>query len=130
MKYVIGESTLNKVILRYLDKISDDIRTAVAIDVDEETGTEYDDESHLMFYKEPDDYHEENELFHWYGCDYFYDNAPQRVYGTCPVIVVDHPLDDDLSDTFGKDAWQETFKKWFTEKYGLPVTTVEWNRLR
>ena len=130
MKYVICESTLNKVILRYLNKIPDNLRAYVSIDVDDETGEEYDDESHIIFYKGPEDYNEDNEVFHWYGCDYFYDFAPQKVYGTCPVIVVDHPLNDDLSDTFGEDAWKETFKKWFTEKYGLPVNTVEGNRLR
>lgn len=125
MKYVISESTLNKVILRYLNTIPDNLRAYVSIDVDDETGEEYDDESHIIFYKGPENYNEENEVFHWYGCDYFYDDAPQKVYGTCPVVVVDYPYKDDLSDTFGEDVWKETFKKWFTEKYGLPVNSVE-----
>jgi uncharacterized protein involved in tellurium resistance len=132
MKYIITESSLDKVIFKYLDEIfpTDNIRTYVTIDFDDETGEEYDDESQIIFYEGPENYNENNELFRWYGCDFFYENAPQRQNQTCPVVIVKHPYDDDLSDTFGEDSWQEAFKQWMMEKYNLPVTTVEWNRLR
>jgi len=44
--------------------------------------------------------------------------------------VVNHPYDDDLSDTFGEYSWQEPFKKWIMNKFDLPVTTVDWSRRR
>jgi len=133
MKYIITESSLDKVIFRYLDKIfpTDNIRTYVTIDFDYETGEEYDDESYIIFYEGPEDYNENNnELFSWYGCDFFYEDAPQRQNQTCPIMVVNHPYDDDLSDTFGEYSWQEPFKKWIMNKFDLPVTTVYWSRRR
>ena len=94
MKYIITESSLDKVILKYLDEIfpTDNIRTYVTIDFDDETG----------------------------------EDAPQRQNQTCPIVVVNHPYDDDLSDTFGENSWQEPFKKWIMNKFDLPVTTVDW----
>jgi len=133
MKYIITESSLDKVIFRYLDGIlpTDNIRTYVSVDFDDETGEEY-DESKIIFYEGPEDYNDalSNELFNWYGCDFFYANSPQRQNKTCPIVVVNHPYYDDLSDTFGENSWKESFKQWMMEKYDLPVTTVERNRLR
>ena len=62
MKYIITESSLDKVILKYLDEIfpTDNIRTYVTIDFDDETGEEYDDESNIIFYKGPENYNEIN----------------------------------------------------------------------
>ena len=114
MKYIITESSLDKVIFKYLDEIfpTDNIRTYVTIDFDEETGEEYDDESQIIFYEGPENYNENNELFRWYGCDFFYEDAPQRQNQTCPIVVVNHPYDDDLSDTFGESGgWEELLVK-------------------
>ena len=130
MKYIITESSLDKVIKKYLNVVfdSEDLNIINPYDFDDETGEEGEDENHIIFYI--GDYDEDNSAFEWYDCEYFYEDSPQRQNQTCPVVMVNHPYDDDLSDTFGEDSWQEAFKQWMMEKYDLPVTTVEWNRLR
>jgi len=131
MKYIITESSLDKVIKKYLNDVfdSEDLNIINPYDFDDETGEEMEDENHIIFYI-GDDYDADDSVFEWYGCEYFYEDSPQRQNQTCPVVMVNHPYDDDLSDTFGEDSWQEAFKQWMMEKYDLPVTTVEWNRLR
>ena len=130
MKYIITESSLDKVIKKYLNDMfdSEDLNYVSPYDFDDETGEEGEDENHIIFYI--GDYDEDNSAFEWYDCEYFYEDSPQRQNQTCPVVMVNHPYDDDLSDTFGEDSWQEAFKQWMMEKYDLPVATVEWNRLR
>lgn len=131
MKYIITESSLDKVIKKYLNDVfdSEDLNIINPYDFDDETGEEMEDENHIIFYI-GDDYDDYDAVFEWYDCEYFYEDSPQRQNQTCPVVIVNHPYDDDLSDTFGEDSWQEAFKQWMMEKYDLPVTTVEWNRLR
>ena len=131
MKYIITESSLDKVIKKYLNDMfdSEDLNYVSPYDFDDETGEEMEDENHIIFYI-GDDYDADDSVFEWYDCEYFYEDSPQRQNQTCPVVIVKHPYDDDLSDTFGEDSWQEAFKQWMMEKYDLPVTTVEWNRLR
>ena len=131
MKYIITESSLDKVIKKYLNDMfdSEDLNIINPYDFDDETGEEMEDENHIIFYI-GDDYDADDSVFEWYDCEYFYEDSPQRQTQTCPVVIVKHPYDDDLSDTFGEDSWQEAFKQWMMEKYDLPVTTVEWNRLR
>jgi hypothetical protein len=131
MKYIITESSLDKVIKKYLNDVfdSEDLNIINPYDFDDETGEEMEDENHIIFYI-GDDYDADDSVFEWYDCEYFYEDSPQRQNQTCPVVIVKHPYDDDLSDTFGEDSWQEAFKQWMMEKYNLPVTTVEWNRLR
>jgi len=131
MKYIITESSLDKVIKKYLNDVfdSEDLNIINPYDFDDETGEEIEDENHIIFYI-GDDYDADDSVFEWYDCEYFYEDSPQRQNQTCPVVIVKHPYDDDLSDTFGEDSWQEAFKQWMMEKYDLPVTTVEWNRLR
>ena len=107
---------------------SEDLNYVSPYDFDDETGEEGEDENHIIFYIGDDA--AGHSAFDWYGCEYFYEDSPQRQNQTCPIVVVNHPYNDDLSDTFGEDSWQEAFKQWMMEKYDLPVTTVEWNRLR
>lgn len=131
MKYIITESTLDKIITRYLDDIfpKEEMNIINPYDFDDETGEEGEDENHIIFYI-GNDYDADDSVFEWYGCEYFYEDSPQRQNQTCPIIVVNHPYDDDLSDTFGEYSWQEPFKKWIMNKFNLPVTTVDWSRRR
>ena len=131
MKYIITESSLDNVIKKYLNDVfdSDDWNIINPYDFDDETGEEIEDENHIIFYI-GNDYDADDSVFEWYGCEYFYEDSPQRQNQTCPIIVVNHPYDDDLSDTFGEYSWQEPFKKWIMNKFNLPVTTVDWSRRR
>ena len=130
MKYIITESSLDKVIKKYLNDMfdSEDLNYVSPYDFDDETGEEGEDENHIIFYI--GDYDEDNSAFEWYDCEYFYEDSPQRQNQTCPIVVVNHPYDDDLSDTFSENSWQEPFKKWIMNKFDLPVTTVDWSGRR
>jgi hypothetical protein len=131
MKYIITESSLDKVIKKYLNDVfdSEDLNIINPYDFDDETGEEMEDENHIIFYI-GDDYDADDSVFEWYDCEYFYEDSPQRQNQTCPIIVLNHPYDDDLSDTFGEYSWQEPFKKWIMNKFDLPVTTVDWSGRR
>ena len=105
MKYIITESSLDKVIKKYLNDMfdSEDLNYVSPYDFDDETGKEGEDENHIIFYI--GDYDEDNSAFEWYDCEYFYEDSPQRQNQTCPVVMVNHPYDDDLSDTFGEGLY-------------------------
>jgi hypothetical protein len=62
----------------------------------------------------------------WLGPEYFDKNSSAR--DRSPVVVVDHPYDDQLISYFN-DQWEEPFKKWFMKNFNLPVKTVEWKRM-
>ena len=135
MKYIIKESNLKRVITKYLDTYFpiDDVRQYLEMDYDEKTGEDFDDETHVIFYPKPydnyfQDYLEDTEIFHWYSCEYFYDNAPQKRNGTCPILVISSEIVDGLNSLFDND-WEEPFKTWFTKRYNLPITTLESERL-
>jgi hypothetical protein len=129
MKYVIKESALDKVIKRYLDEMfpEDELSGFHPDSYDEDLDLVREDKHHLIFCL--GDYDGENDAFHWYDCDYFYDDAPQNINQTCPVIVLYHPYDDSLIALFD-DSWEEVFKVWFKNRFGLPVKTVEFQRIR
>jgi len=130
MKYIIKESNLKRVITKYLETSfpRDDVRQYFEMDYSQQTGEEFDDETHVIFYFGPQDYSEESEIFHWYSCEYFYDYSPQVKYNTCPILVISNEIVDVLNSLFDND-WVEPFKTWFTKRYNLPVTTIYSDRL-
>jgi len=126
MKYIITESKLDQVITDYLNELFplDNVHYTNPNEYDDETGEDYDDDTRVEFYL--GDYEEENTIFRWYACEYFYpDSYAQTI---CPTVVVEHPYDDRLIAYFN-DKWEESFKKWFTENFDLPIKTVEWKRM-
>ena len=126
MKYIITESRLDDIVIEYLNGMFDvsDVHSTNPTEYDNETGENYDDDTRVEFYL--GDYEDENTIFKWYDCEYFYPDSPAQ--NICPTVVVEHPYDDRLIALFN-DKWEEPFKKWFTENFDLPIKTVEWKRM-
>ena len=126
MKYIITESRLDDIVIEYLNGMFDvsNVRSTNPTEYDDETGENYDDDTRVEFYL--GDYEDENTIFKWYDCGYFYPDSPAQ--NICPTVVVEHPYDDRLIALFN-DKWEEPFKKWFTENFDLPIKTVEWKRM-
>ena len=126
MKYIITESRLESAIMEYLNKTFplDNVYFTNPTEYDYETGENYDDDTRVEFYL--GDYENEDTIFRWYDCEYFYENSDPRE--RCPIVTVEHPYDNTLDGFFG-NRWEEPFKKWFTENFDLPVKTVESTRL-
>ena len=124
MKYIITESTLDKIITRYLDDIfpKEEMNIINPYDFDDETGEEGEDENHIIFYI-GNDYDADDSVFEWYGCDYFLITAPQRVLSNCPIVILNTPYSESLDALFGDD-WHGPFATWFTKRYDLPVKVV------
>ena len=125
MKYIITESTLDKVITKYLDELfpEGEMKIYKALDYDQETGEDFDDENHIVFYQGSVLYEEDSESFNWYSCDYFLIDAPQRVESNCPIVILNTPFSESLNGLFGDD-WHHPFATWFTKRYDLPVKIV------
>jgi hypothetical protein len=126
MKYIIVESKLDQVITDYLDELFplDNVHETSPYEYDEGTGEESEDNTRIEFYL--GDYGDEETIFRWYGCEYFYPDSPTQ--NLCPKVVIEHPYDNKLTAIFN-DRWEEPFKKWFTENFDLPIKSVEWKRL-
>ena len=123
-KYGINESKLDETIMNYFDEIFpwEEINWHHPYDYDEETGEEGDDENRIQFYI--GDYDDgDNDCFRWYSCNYFNPGSPAQEI--CPTVTVEYSYTNTLNGYFG-DKWEEPFKKWFTEKFDLPIKTVEW----
>ena len=72
MKYIIAESKLDQVIINYLNELFplDNVHYTNPTEYDDETGENYDDDNRVEFYL--GDYEDENTIFRWYDCEYFY----------------------------------------------------------
>jgi len=127
MKYVISESKLEQVIIEYISGLFpiDEINYTNPDVYDDEYEEVYEDENMVQFYLGNYD-DGENNTFLWLGPEYFDKNSSAR--DRSPVVVVDHPYDDQLISYFN-DQWEEPFKKWFMKNFNLPVKTVEWKRM-
>ena len=123
MKYIITESRLENLILDYFDEIFpfDEINWHHPYEYDDETGEEGDDENRIEFYR--GDINDEDIVFRWYGCEYFREDTPAR--DICPEVSIENSYERTLNSYFG-NSWEEPFRKWFIEKFDLPVKTVAW----
>ena len=120
MKYLISESRLEELITDYFDETFPIGEISWTNPIEEfEDGTEGEDPNRLEFYL--GDYGDDNTIFRWYGCEYFREGSHARKI--CPEVVVEGPYDRMLNSYFS-DNWEEPFRKWFIEKFNLPVKTV------
>lgn len=117
MKYIITESKLEETILTYIDSLFnvEDINFTNPYD---DEGNE--DESRIEFYF--GDYDDDDTCFRWYDCDYF--NPNSYASEICPTVSLEYKYEISLDGYFG-DMWHEPFKRWFTQKFDLPVKTID-----
>ncbi len=123
MKIIITENKLFNSITKYLENTfnpNDDIDWKYDESPDY-VNDEYDDpiNENIRFYFNgwPED-DNRNVIFAYYDKDYW-DDAPSRAEAP-KLVVMEY---DELTEIFS-EYWKEPMKKWFEEKFGLPVTSV------
>ena len=124
MKYIISESRLKnameKVFNQYINL--DEIQTYNPIE-ETDDGEEYEDTTKTIYYV-GDYYDDSDELFRYYECEYFNENAFE-IRKKCPLIS----LDDRIKDTFDalfNNLWVEPFRIWINHNLDLKVKTVDY----
>jgi hypothetical protein len=126
MEYVIKESKLFNAIYKYIDGSYDvdkiDFFNPETYDEDKEKDTE---NPHIIeFYnKEYDgDYDENGMLFVYIVKEYYKDEPSSKSFiNQTPILIVNDY--GTLESMFG-EYWKDPFKKWFKNKFELPVKTI------
>jgi hypothetical protein len=126
MEYVIKESKLFNAIYQYIDGSYDvdkiDFFNPETYDEDKEKDTE---NPHIIeFYnKEYDGDYDENGMLFVYIVKEYYKDEPSRksFINQTPILIVNDY--GTLESMFG-EYWKEPFKKWFKNKFKLPVKTI------
>ena len=120
MRYIISESKYDNFIYEYIDKLfpREHLNFGSPYITDEQ-GNEVEDKDRVEFWFDVG--RDEDVCFRWYGCDYFYSNAPLKQH--CPFVILENIYDNKLNSLF-QDSWKPIFKKWFTNNSGLPIKTV------
>lgn len=122
MKYIVTESRLhtamNKLFGQYIN--IDEVRTHNPIEEDS-YGEEYEDTNKTLFYV--GDYYGDGELFRYYLCNYFNENAYEALQ-KCPLLTLDSSISDTFNGLFD-DLWIEPFRQWINNEFDLNVKVVE-----
>jgi hypothetical protein len=121
MKYIRAESRINDMVKKHLDLWVDvgNVNWSNPYEVDFETGEDYEDPNRIKFYY--GDYSDDDDLFQWYGEDYFGYNTNLPYKENSPILeIADKELENKLNSMF-KDKWYEPFKEWFRENFNVPV---------
>lgn len=123
MKYTLNESKLEKVIYDYIDSLfpEDETYSGYVEEYDENADETLPNKNNFQVYDG-----EYETLIYWYGKDYFYAYTEQgrAKAARCPMIVLRSDLREKLEDAFG-DFWKYPMKKWFEDRFNIPVRTVE-----
>lgn len=126
MEYVIKESKLFNAIYQYIDGSYDvdkiDFFNPTTFDEDE--GTDIENPHIIEFYnKEYDgDYDENGMLFVYIVKEYYKDEPSSKSFiNQTPILIVNNY--ETLESMFG-EYWKDPFKKWFENKFELPVKTI------
>jgi hypothetical protein len=126
MEYVIKESKLFNAIYQYIDGSYDvdkiDFFNPTTFDEDE--GTDIENPHIIEFYnKEYDgDYDENGMLFVYIVKEYYKDEPSSKSFiNETPILIVNNY--ETLESMFG-EYWKDPFKKWFENKFELPVKTI------
>lgn len=126
MEYIIKESKLFNAIYKYIDGSYDvdkiDFFNPETYDEDKEKDTE---NPHIIeFYnKEYDgDYDENGMLFVYIVKEYYKDEPSSKSFiNQTPILIVN---DYGTLDSMFGEYWKDPFKKWFKNKFELPVKTI------
>ena len=126
MKYILEESRLNRAMIKFFQKEINlnEIKKYNPIEENPDNGEEYEDTNKTIFYVGDGHYFDsDEELFRYYECEYFYENATE-MRKKCPILV----LDDRILNTFNgmfDNLWVEPFKEWINNELDLNVKSIE-----
>ena len=123
MKIIITENKLINSITKHLEDTfnSEDDLDWVYDESYDYVNDEYDDpinENIRLYFNGWLDGDRSNVIFAYYDKDYW-DNPSERAEAP-KLVVMDY---DELTEMFS-EYWKEPMKKWFEEKFDLPVTSV------
>jgi hypothetical protein len=123
MKIIITENKLFNSITKYLENTynSEDDLNWVYDELYDYVNDVYDDpinENIRLYFNGWLEGDHSNVIFAYYDKDYW-DDAPSRAEAP-KLVVMEY---DELTEMFS-EYWKEPMKKWFEEKFGLPVTSV------
>lgn len=124
MKYILKESRLHNAMIKFFQKEInlDEIQSHHPIEENPDNGEEYEDTTKTIYYI-GDFWEDDGELFRYYECEYFYENASE-MRKKCPILV----LDDRILNTFNgmfDDLWVEPFRQWINNELDLNVKSIE-----
>lgn len=119
-KYLISEAKLDNLITNYIDELfpMDKLHWTHPEEFDYDEMESYENPNVVEYYF--GDYNEDDNCFRWYSCDYF-GPAAQSV---CPLVVLEPQYVNTLNGYFN-NKWETPFKRWFIEKFNLPVKSID-----
>jgi hypothetical protein len=120
MKIIITENKLYNSIYKYID---DFYNTSNIVQLNPPTymGNEWGVNPYITEYFFED---EDTMLFTYIEKEYYSDEpSNQSFIKQTPILIVDEYDYDGFTEMFG-DYWKEPMKKWFWDKYKLPVKTI------
>ena len=129
MNIVINESKLFKSIYNYIDKTFNPNQMDWVYGVDDaedEYSEPKENENFLMFYKGDWQGEEDSDIaFHYFDVDFYDKNDPSHkpFRDQSPILEVIGEYGQHLDEMF-ENHWEEPIKKWFQDKFNLPVNTV------
>ena len=128
MKVIITESKLFNTIYDHIDETNDrnDIDWVYGPNEEGDDWQENpDDENFLIFFK--GEWYGEDEsdiIFNYFDVDYYTDTPSEKPFrDEAPILEVIGEYAEHLNSMFG-NHWVEPMKKWFQDKFNLPVKTV------
>ena len=121
MKFIITESRRDKIITNYLDELFNlaEINWRHPWEIDDD-GNEYEDTLRTEFYYGT--IFDDDTVFRYYDKGYFREGS--RGDEESPILSILGEPGIKLYGYFA-DTWQEPFKKWFRENFGLNIKTIE-----
>jgi len=128
MKIIISEDRIYDLIMKHINTMFDVENIHWTYGTDEE-GDEVD--CAMLFYM--GDYGDDEDLFKWYGEDYFYSEEMRyrnkemikKWKKDSPMLEFDNNGKKDQLDNLFGNKWHQPFKDWFQKNFNVPVKTIE-----
>jgi len=128
MKIIITEDRVYDLILKYINSMFD-VDNIHWIYGSDDWGNDVD--YAISFYK--GNFSDDENLFRWYGKDYFYSEEMQNQnkemidewVEKSPMLEFDNDGKKEQLDNLFGDRWHQPFKDWFQDNFDLPVKTIE-----
>jgi hypothetical protein len=129
MKIIIKENKLEQIIYNNINMMvdTDDIHWRHPYEYDED-GYENENPNMMEFYYgDWDGYDNTYFVFDYFKPEYYVDEpSSKHNKSISPILEIrDENLEEKLTSMFGH-LWQDVFKKWFEDTYGLPVKTISY----
>jgi len=129
MEYIIKESKLFNAIYQYIDSYLDpsemDWVYGIGFDEDGYEDIDKDNENFLIFFKgewSGEDY--TDIVFNYFDVDYYEDEPSEQSFrNQAPILEVMGEYAEHLDSMFN-EHWEEPMKKWFEDKFNLPVKSL------